>query len=465
MPSRTQREWQGLDIAYCRAIADALLGSPTKVKFIGTTSKVRFSVLQSGEIDVLIRDSEHTFIRNTQLGLDEPAVNFFTAQTFMVRKSLGVAHTKDLNGATICLLTGTTLETNIADYNRANNIKINTLLFDKPEEAFAAADAGRCDGYTDDGGSVAAARSTMKTAERLDVPARDDRRIAAARPVHPPGRRGLDAAGEVGALRHDGRRGARRHQGQCRSDEVQSPRTRKCGASSAWKAISASCSASTTTGPIASSRTSATTARSTKLTFGDKGLGLPRGMNNLLPQRRADDHADLALTCSYRRPWSGDRHPRARGAMAAARGRGGGRLVSRLRQPPAISARRHTTFGFGFLADHANFDIPFRLIPWTVGDTYAPRAAGLRAQHAAGLGHEHRRGDAARAAGRHHAAVDQLAGAQHRARLHRVGAQHAAARADHLLVCRGAADAAVAAPEHRRCRLSLLNIRGLYLPA
>ena len=70
----------------------------------------------------------------------------------MVKKSLNVAHIKDLNGATICLLTGTTLETNIADYNRANNIKINTLLFDKSEEAFAAADAGRCDGYTDDGG-------------------------------------------------------------------------------------------------------------------------------------------------------------------------------------------------------------------------------------------------------------------------------------------------------------------------
>jgi general L-amino acid transport system substrate-binding protein len=155
-------EWRGLDVAYCRAIADALLGSPTKVKFIGLTSKVRFSVLQSGEIDVLIRDSELTFVRNTQLGLDEPTFNFYTAQTFMVRKSLNVTHAKDLNGATICLLTGTTLETNIADYNRANNIKINTLLFDKPEEAFAAADAGRCDGYTDDGGSVAAARSTMK---------------------------------------------------------------------------------------------------------------------------------------------------------------------------------------------------------------------------------------------------------------------------------------------------------------
>src|ERR1700758_5196670 len=97
-------EWQGLDVAYCRAIADALLGSPDKVKYIGLTSKVRFSVLASGEIDVLIRDSEVTFIRNTQLGLDEPAVNFFTGQTFMVKKSLGVAHTKDLNGATICLI-------------------------------------------------------------------------------------------------------------------------------------------------------------------------------------------------------------------------------------------------------------------------------------------------------------------------------------------------------------------------
>jgi len=155
-------EWQGLDVSLCRAIADAVVGSPTKVKFIGLTSKERFSVLKSGEIDVLIRDSEHSFTRNTSLGLDEPAVNFYTGQTFMVRKALGVAHLKELTGATICVLTGTTLETNIADYNRANKLQIKTLLFDKPEEAFAAADAGRCDGYTDDGGSVAAARSSMK---------------------------------------------------------------------------------------------------------------------------------------------------------------------------------------------------------------------------------------------------------------------------------------------------------------
>ncbi len=155
-------KWQGLDIAYCQAIAAAVLGDPNKVKYVGTTAKVRFSVLQSGEIDVLIRDSTHTLSRNTDLGLATGAINFFTGQAFMVKKALGVAHVKDLNGATICVLTGTTLELNIADYGRANNIKINTLLFEKPEEAFAAAEAGRCDGYTDDGGSVAAARSAMK---------------------------------------------------------------------------------------------------------------------------------------------------------------------------------------------------------------------------------------------------------------------------------------------------------------
>jgi general L-amino acid transport system substrate-binding protein len=134
-------KWQGLDIAYCRAVAAAVLGDADKVKYVGTTTKVRFSVLQSGEIDVLIRDSTLTLTRNTQLGLSAVTVNFFTGQAFMVKKALNVAHVKELNGATVCVLTGTTLELNITDYGRANNIKINTLLFEKPEEAFAAAEA------------------------------------------------------------------------------------------------------------------------------------------------------------------------------------------------------------------------------------------------------------------------------------------------------------------------------------
>jgi general L-amino acid transport system substrate-binding protein len=155
-------KWQGLDVSYCRAIAAAVLGDPEKVKYVGVTAKVRFTVLQSGEIDVLIRDSTLTFTRDTQLNLDEVAVNFFAGQGFMVKKALNVASIKQLDGATICMITGATLELNIADYGAANNVKINSLLFEKPEEAFAAAESGRCDGYTDDSGSVAAARSTMK---------------------------------------------------------------------------------------------------------------------------------------------------------------------------------------------------------------------------------------------------------------------------------------------------------------
>jgi general L-amino acid transport system substrate-binding protein len=154
--------WKGLDVSLCRAIAAAIFDDPTKVKFLPQTAQVRFQVLKSGEIDVLIRDSEMTLLRAGQLGLMEPAMNFYAGQSFLVRKSLGVQHAKDLNGATICLESGTTLETNIANYNRANNIQIKTLLFSRFDQAIAALEAGRCDGYTDDGGSAAAARSNMK---------------------------------------------------------------------------------------------------------------------------------------------------------------------------------------------------------------------------------------------------------------------------------------------------------------
>jgi len=154
--------WQGFDIAYCRAIAAAVLGDGDKVRFVPTTAKVRFTVLQSGEIDVLIRDSTLTFSRDVQLGLSEDAITLYAGQGFMVRKSLGVSSLKDLSGATICMITGATLELNLADYNKRNGTDVHSLLFDKVDEAFQAAESGRCDGYSDDSGSVAAARSTMK---------------------------------------------------------------------------------------------------------------------------------------------------------------------------------------------------------------------------------------------------------------------------------------------------------------
>ena len=154
--------WHGFDVAYCRAIAAAVLGDPAKVRYVPTTTPARFTMLQAGEIDVLIRDSTLTMTRNLQLHLDEVAINFYAGQGFLVSKKLGVSKITELNGATICTLTGATLELNIADFARSNGTKIGTLLFEKSDEAIAAMEAGRCDGYTDDTGSLAAVRSTLK---------------------------------------------------------------------------------------------------------------------------------------------------------------------------------------------------------------------------------------------------------------------------------------------------------------
>lgn len=154
--------WHGFDVGYCRALAAAVLGDPEKVRYVPTTTPARFTMLQAGEIDVLIRDSTMTATRSVQLHLDEVAVNFYAGQGFLVSKKLGVGKVADLNGATICTLTGATLELNIADFARSNGTKIGTLLFEKSDEAVAAMEAGRCDGYTDDTGSLAAVRSTLK---------------------------------------------------------------------------------------------------------------------------------------------------------------------------------------------------------------------------------------------------------------------------------------------------------------
>jgi general L-amino acid transport system substrate-binding protein len=154
--------WQGIDVSYCRAIAAAVLSDPEKVRFVPTTAAARFTVLQSGEIDVLIRDSTLTFIRDVQLRLQPVAVNFYAGQGFLVRRALNVARAQDLDGATMCMVTGATLELNIADFARSTGKRIASLLFDKADEAVAAMEAGRCDGYTDDTGSLAGMRSTLR---------------------------------------------------------------------------------------------------------------------------------------------------------------------------------------------------------------------------------------------------------------------------------------------------------------
>ena len=142
--------WTGLDVDYCKAIAAAVLGDANKVKYVPTTAKERFTALQSGEIDVLIRNTTWTTARDSSLGLIFAGVNYYDGQGFMVKKALGVKTAKELNGATVCVQTGTTTELNLADYFKANNMTYKPVVFEKLDETVQAYLAGRCDVYTTD---------------------------------------------------------------------------------------------------------------------------------------------------------------------------------------------------------------------------------------------------------------------------------------------------------------------------
>jgi general L-amino acid transport system substrate-binding protein len=142
--------WTGLDVDYCKAIAAAIFGDATKVKYVPTTAKERFTALQSGEIDVLIRNTTWTTARDSSLGLIFAGVNYYDGQGFMVKASAGVKSAKDLNGATVCVQTGTTTELNLADYFKANKMTYKPVVFEKLDETVQAYLAGRCDVYTTD---------------------------------------------------------------------------------------------------------------------------------------------------------------------------------------------------------------------------------------------------------------------------------------------------------------------------
>jgi general L-amino acid transport system substrate-binding protein len=143
-------EWSGLDVDYCRAVAAAVFGDPSKVKYSPLSAKERFTALQSGEIDMLARNSTSTMSRDTQLGITFVGVNYYDGQGFMVKKSLGVSSAKELDGASICVQSGTTTELNLADWFRAHGMTPQPVVFEKQEEADAAYDSGRCDAYTTD---------------------------------------------------------------------------------------------------------------------------------------------------------------------------------------------------------------------------------------------------------------------------------------------------------------------------
>lgn len=185
--------YQGFDADFCRATAAAVLGDPNKVKFVPATGKTRFTILNSKEGDVLWRNTTWTFVRDVDVKLTFVGVNYYDGQGFMVPKKLGVKSAKELDGATVCIQTGTTTELNLADYFRSNNIKYEPVPIETNDEARTNYLAGRCDVYTTDASGLAATRATF------DNP--DDHtllpEIISKEPLGPAVRQGDDQWGDI----------------------------------------------------------------------------------------------------------------------------------------------------------------------------------------------------------------------------------------------------------------------------
>src|SRR5580765_4185825 len=156
----SQGNYKGLDVDYCRALAAGVLGDATKVRYVALTAQNRFTALQSGEIDVLYRNSTHTYLRGATLGLRQGPVNFYDGQGFVVRADAGVKDIKGLNGATVCVAQGTTHEVTLGDYGRANGIEWKPLVFDRTDTMYQTFFGGRCDAMTQDASALAGAVTT-----------------------------------------------------------------------------------------------------------------------------------------------------------------------------------------------------------------------------------------------------------------------------------------------------------------
>jgi len=155
----SQGKWTGLDVDVCRAVSAAIFGDSEKVKYVPLSAQQRFTALQSGEIDVLSRQTTWTLTRDTALGLDFGAIVYYDGQGFMVNKKLGVKSAKELEGATVCVAPGSTTELNLADYFRANKMTFKPVVIEKVEEVRAAFFSGRCDVYTTDASGLYSTRA------------------------------------------------------------------------------------------------------------------------------------------------------------------------------------------------------------------------------------------------------------------------------------------------------------------
>ncbi len=162
-------EWRGLDVDTARAISVAVFGMPDKLKFVPLTAKTRFTALQSGEIDVLTRNATRTLGRETALGLAFAQVNYYDGQGFLVPKKLGLKSAMELDGATVCVLPGTTTELNVADYFRANGMKMKPVVIESTPELAAAFFAGRCDVLTSDASQLASTRTIAPKPDDYEI--------------------------------------------------------------------------------------------------------------------------------------------------------------------------------------------------------------------------------------------------------------------------------------------------------
>ncbi|ADG92246.1 cationic amino acid ABC transporter, periplasmic binding protein [Arcobacter nitrofigilis DSM 7299] len=154
--------WKGIDVDVCRAVAAAVLGDATKVKYAHLNAKERFTALQSGEIDVLARNTTWTATRDTSLGLNFTGVNYYDGQGFLVSKKLGVKSAKELDGATFCIQAGTTTELNLTDYFKSHNMKYTPITYDTSAQTIQGFEEGRCDALTSDSSQLYALRTQLK---------------------------------------------------------------------------------------------------------------------------------------------------------------------------------------------------------------------------------------------------------------------------------------------------------------
>ena len=181
--------WRGIDVDLCRAVAAAVFGDANKVRYTPLTAQQRFTALQSGEVDILSRNTTWTITRDTSLGLNFVGVNYYDGQGFMVHRKLNVKSAKQLNGATVCVQPGTTTELNLADYFRSNKMTFKPVVIEKLDEVLNAYFAGRCDVYTTDHSGLISTRASRapKPEEHVILP-----EIISKEPLGPAVRHGDD---------------------------------------------------------------------------------------------------------------------------------------------------------------------------------------------------------------------------------------------------------------------------------